>query len=219
MKYRRVTLICGHYGSGKTNIAVNMALDLRKQYDKVSLADLDIVNPYFRAMDSKALMEENDIGFICSPYANSNIDIPAMPPEMYSIRDDRSTYAILDIGGDERGALALGRLAPFILEENDYEMLMVVNCHRPLTTDVPSTLVVKEEIENACGIRFTGIINNSNLGRETTTQIVLDSLSYAEDVSKATGLPIVMTTVEQSLYPELAPRIDGLFPLTLTEIP
>ena len=105
----RVTLFAGHYGSGKTNLAVNYARRLARDGRAVTLADLDIVNPYFRAKDSEALLRQEGIRLLSSPYANSNVDIPALPQEMYAVIDDRSRYAVLDIGGDDRGALALGR--------------------------------------------------------------------------------------------------------------
>ena len=123
MQEKRVTLFAGHYGSGKTNIAVNYARRLSLGGRPVTLADLDIVNPYFRAKDSEQELERLGIRLISSPYANSNVDIPAIPQEMYAVIDDKSRYAVLDIGGDDRGALALGRYAPGILREHDYEML------------------------------------------------------------------------------------------------
>ena len=213
--YKRITLLCGHYGSGKTNVAVNMAFDLRKQFDKVALADLDIVNPYFRAKDSQKELLDAGIRFIGSEYANSNVDIPALPQDMYAITDDKSIKCILDIGGDDRGALALGRLAPAILEENDYEMLMVINRSRPLSHDAPSTIEIMREIETAGGIRFTGLINNTNLGAETTAADILDSLSYAEEVSALSGLPIVATSVREDLAAGLEGKVENIFPLTL----
>lgn len=215
MNYKRVTLICGHYGSGKTNVALNMAFDLKKQCDNVAIADLDIVNPYFRTKDSSALIEQAGIKLICSEYAGTNIDIPALPQQMYSVTDDKSQRVILDIGGDDRGALALGRLAPGILAENDYEMLMVINCYRPLTRDAKSTAEVMREIEYAGGIPFTGLINNSNLGEETVPETVLASQKYAKEVSELSGLPLVFTSAEQSIYEQLNGRLEGLFPLRL----
>ena len=212
---KRITLLCGHYGSGKTNVAVNLALREREQHPRVAIADLDIVNPYFRSKDSSADFEAAGIRLICSEYANSNVDIPALPQDMYAITDDQGLRVLIDVGGDDRGALALGRLAPKILEENSYEMLMVVNCFRPLTRDIPSTLEVMAEIEAACRIPFSGIVNNSNLGRETTAEDVLSSLSYAEEVARASGLPVVMTAFDRSLQNELADRVPHPFPLTL----
>ena len=123
--------------------------------------------------------------------------------------------AVIDIGGDDRGALVLGRLAPAILAEDDYEMLMVINCYRPLTRDAASTVEVMREIEYAGGIRFTALVNNSNLGVETTKEDVLASLRYAEQVAAMSGLPVVMTTVDERLQNELKDKIPNLFPLKL----
>ena len=215
MDYKRILLFAGHYGSGKTNIAVNVAMHLRCEREKVTIADLDIVNPYFRTEDSREELARADIRLICSEYAGTNLDAPALPPEMYAITDDRSMTAVMDIGGDDRGALALGRYTPAILEENDYEMLLVINGYRPLTRDVASTMEIIHEIEAAGGIPFTAIINNSNLGEETDAETVLSSLAYAEEISAATGLPIKMTTVRAELYEELKDQIPNLFPLTL----
>lgn len=219
MNYKRLTILCGHYGSGKTNIAVNMAFDLASQRDNIAIADLDIVNPYFRSKDSEQEFRKKNIRLICSDFASSNVDLPSMPADLYAITDDKSLSVIMDIGGDDRGAYALGRLRPAILEENDYEMLMVVNKFRPLTPDAPSTIEVMREIEAACGIPFTGIINNSNLAGETTAEDVLGSISYAEEVSKLSGLPVVLTTVEKSLYDELNDKISPLFSLKLQKKP
>ena len=163
MEYKRLTILCGHYGTGKTNCAVNMAMDLKRQCPKVAVADLDIVNPYFRTKDSEGEFEKAGIELICSRYANTNLDIPALPENLYRITEDRDTKMILDIGGDDSGAIVLGRLASAILEENDYEMLTVINKYRPLTPDVESTVEVLREIEAASRIPFTGIVNNSNL--------------------------------------------------------
>ena len=215
MREKRITLFCGHYGSGKTNVAVNYALALKKRHERVTVADLDIVNPYFRTKDSLPLFRAMEIGLIASPYANSNLDIPALPQEMYAVTDDRGLYAVLDVGGDDRGALALGRLTPAILEEGNYEMLAVVNRYRPLTQTVADTVEVLREVEAAAGIAFTGVVNNSNLGRETTAADVLASLPYAEEVAKRTGLPLVMTTVEENVAKELVGKVENLFPLAL----
>ena len=217
--FKRITLLCGHYGSGKTNVAVNMALELKKQRDRVAIADLDIVNPYFRSKDSSTEFEDNGIRLICSEFANSNVDIPALPQDMYAITDDKELSVIIDVGGDDRGALALGRLAPEIVKENDYEMLMVINCYRPLTRDAQSTIEVMREIECAGHIKFTGIINNSNLGEITTADDVLSSVEYAKEVSELSGLPIVYTSVEENIYNDLRDKIDDHLPLSLQARP
>lgn len=215
MEHKRITLLAGHYGSGKTNIAVNLAFALRRQTDRVTIADIDIVNPYYRTKDSAAELEAAGIRLICSPYANSNVDVPALPPELYSITDDKSRMAIIDIGGDDRGALALGRFTPAILEENNYEMLMVLNCYRPLTRNVDGLMEVMREIETAGGLRFTALVNNSNLGVETTAQHVLDSRAFADEIAHKTGLPVKFTAARADLCPQLEGQIPNLFPLTL----
>ena len=215
MNFKRITLLCGHYGSGKTNVAVNVAFELKKMYNNVAVADLDIVNPYFRAKDSKRDFEEKGIRLICSEYANTNVDIPALPADIYTITVDKSMYTVLDIGGDDRGAYALGRIADDIKAEDNFQMLMVINRYRPLTPDAQSTIEVMREIEAACKIPFTGLVNNSNLGEQTSAKDVLESISYANEVSRLSGLPVVMTTVKKELYNELEGRVENLFPLTL----
>ena len=205
---KRVTLFCGHYGSGKTNIAVNYALYLRRQGLKVTLADLDIVNPYFRSKDSTAELEAAGVRVIALPFANSSVDLPSLPSSAYSLVQDRSRYAVLDIGGDDRGAYALGRFVPYILEENDYEMLYVVNFYRPLTTTAEEAFEVLREIEGACGLTFTGIVNNSNLGAETTVEIIEKTCGKAQRPCEMTGLPLVAVTAEKSIAgPDMVPVV------------
>lgn len=210
---KRVTLLCGHYGSGKTNIAVNYALSLREKGLPVALADLDIVNPYFRSKDSTPELEKAGVKVIALQFANSSVDLPALPSEAYSLVQDRSRYAVLDIGGDDRGAYALGRFVPYILEENDYEMLYVVNFFRPLTVTVAEAVEVMREIEGACGLRFTGIVNNSNLGAETTADLVKSTYGKAEELCRVTGVPLFAVTAEASV------AADGMVPLKLQKRP
>lgn len=212
---KRITVFSGHYGSGKTNVALSVALGLAKSGQSVTVADLDIVNPYFRTKDSARELEKAGIELICSDYANTNVDIPALPQSMYAITDARSRKVVVDLGGDDRGALALGRLAPAILEENDFDLFAVINMFRPLTKTAEETVGVMKEIEAASGLRFTGLVNNSNLGEETTPETVLSSLPYAEETARLTGLPIVMTTVEKELYPLLKEKIPNLEEITL----
>ncbi len=218
MAPKRLTLFAGHYGSGKTNIAVNYALHLREQGLPVTVADLDIVNPYFRTLDSEAVFKEHGIKLICSQFANSNVDAPAMPKEVYELIDSRSEYGVLDIGGDDRGALALGRYVPDIIAEDDYEMLFVINKARPLTRNAADTLEVAEEVFTACKLNFTGIVNNTNLGPESTAEDVLSSVAYAEEISKALGIPVKMTCCDAKLYEELKDKIENLFPLNLQKL-
>ena len=217
MQFKRITLLSGHYGSGKTNIAVNLARRLRASNENVAIADIDIVNPYFRTKDSQAELEKAGIRLISSPYAGSNVDLPALPDEVYSITDDRSVTAVVDVGGDDRGALALGRWRDALLQEGDYEMLFVITRFRPLTATPEDAVEVMREIEIASGIPFTAVVNNSNLGDETTARDVLESGAYAANVCAISALPLKMTTVREELYPWLEGEIGNLFPLRLQE--
>lgn len=213
--FKRITVFAGHYGSGKTNIAVNYSALIRKTTGKnVALADLDIVNPYYRAKDSTDRLEELGIRMISSPFANSNVDLPALPSEAYAIIDDENTYAVCDVGGDDRGAYALGRYRDGIMK-SDYEMLMVVNMYRPLTRTVEEVLEMKAEIEAAAGIPFTGIVNNSNIGPLTTKEDVVKSFDFIAEISKETGLPLRFTAVWDKIYCELSETYENLMPLTL----
>ena len=196
---KRLTLFAGHYGSGKTNIAVNYAMKLAREGKKVCVADLDIVNPYFRTKDSEKELSEMGIRLVSSRYANTNVDLPASPAESYRLVQDKSEYGIMDIGGDDRGAYALGRFADAVKAEDNYRMAFVMNRYRPLTSTVEDTVEIMREIEAAAGIRFTCIVNNSNIGSETTREIFLESVAFAEAVSLATGLPIWLHTVEKSI--------------------
>ncbi len=213
LNHKRVTLFCGHYGSGKTNIAVNYAFLLRKLGKEVNVADMDIVNPYFRTKDSEKELNEAGINLISPHYANTNIDLPSLPQELYGLFEFHDKYAVLDIGGDDRGAYALGRFSPFILEENDYNNLFVANFYRPLTRTPEEALEVMREIEIAGKIPFTGIVNNSNLGEETTLEDVEKTASLADELARISGIPVVMTTVKRNLISGDAD--DGILPLDL----
>ena len=217
MDFKRIVLLSGHYGSGKTNIAVNLALRMKAAREKVAIADIDIVNPYFRTKDSQAELEKVGIRLICSDFAGSNVDLPALPQDVYAITDEPDLFSVIDVGGDDRGALALGRWRDAILRENDYEMLFVVNRFRPLTADALSTIEVMREIELASGMPFTAVVNNSNLGEETTVRDVLNSRDYAAEICERTGLPLKMTAVREELYPWLDSQIPNLFPMKLQD--
>ena len=216
---KRITIFCGHYGSGKTNIAVNFALHLKQSHDRVAIIDLDIVNPYFRTIDSRSELEEAGVELICSDYAGSNLDIPALPAAMQRPIADRGTVCVLDIGGDDQGAVALGRFAEQIKAEGDYEMLFVASFFRPLTRTAEEALEVLREIENACHLPFTGIVNNSNIGDATTLEDILDSDAKAQKLSSLSGLPLVMTTVREDLANAPALQHLSVFPLHLQEKP
>ena len=215
MDHKRLTLFAGHYGSGKTNIAVNYALHLAGEGKKVCIADLDIVNPYFRTKDSAKVLEEAGVYLISPQFANTNVDLPALPAEAYRLVTDRETYGIMDIGGDDRGAYALGRYVPAILAENDYRMIFVANASRPLTRTPEDAMEVMAEIEAACGLRFTDLVNNTNLGDLTTPETVLASQEYMEKLSALSGLPVFATTAKADVAAKL--QLPDVLPLTLQE--
>ena len=150
---KRITIFSGHYGSGKTNLAVNYAFMLEKEGYGVSIADLDIVNPYFRTKDSEKMFAEKGIELISLPFANTSVDLPSLLSAAYGLFQRRDRQVIIDLGGDDRGALALGRFVPRILEENDYDMVFTVNFYRPLTTTAEEALEVFREIEYAAKLK------------------------------------------------------------------
>lgn len=194
---KKISIITGHYGSGKTNFAVNLAMYLAGKGETVRIVDLDIVNPYFRTADFKELFNDNNIELSASVYANSNLDIPAITFDVERLANENG-YLIIDVGGDDDGAIALGRYYDAfqkLCENDDIEMLYVINKYRYLVNTPEETVSLMREIENASRLRCTGIVNNSNLGCETTEETVLNSLDFAESVSKMTGLDIKYTCV------------------------
>ena len=217
MNHKRLTLFAGHYGSGKTNIAVNYALHLANEGKKVCIADLDIVNPYFRTKDSEKQLSAAGVDLISPQFANSNVDLPALPAEAYRLVEDRSSYGIMDIGGDDRGAYALGRYVPYILQENNYRMVFVANCYRPLTRTPEEAMEVMAEIEAACGLKFTDLINNANLGWETDAGTVLASIDYMEKLSQLSGLPIWLHTAEKAVADRLEGKLSPVMAMQLQE--
>lgn len=206
-----MTILTGHYGSGKTSIAVQYALRLREAGKAVSICDLDIVNPYFRSTDHRAELESAGVCLVTSQFAGSNLDIPALPKELYAAIADRSGYAVLDVGGDDRGAVALGRYVPDIVDEDDYELLFVANFFRPLTKTAEDALVVLREVEAACGMRATALVNNSNLGSETSAKDVLGTVDRMERFAQLAELPVAFTSVDARLKERLNHQIANPF--------
>ena len=181
------------------------------------IADLDIVNPYFRTADSRQELEKAGVELISPQFANSNVDLPALPAQAYKLVQDKRFYGIMDIGGDDRGAYALGRYVPYMKQEKNYRMAYVANCYRPLTRTAAEALEVMREIEEACGLAFTDIVNNSNLAAETDAPAVLDSLDFIRELSALSGLPVFMTTVRADLAEALREHIPNILPLRLQE--
>ena len=145
------------------------------------------------------------------------MDLPALPAESYRLVRDKSRYGIMDFGGDDRGAYALGRFVPEIVAEGDYRMAFVANCCRPLTRTPEDALEIMGEIENACGLKFTCIVNNSNLGELTDPQVLLDAVDYIESLCKLSGLPLWMHTAERSVAQQLPEMTVPVLAMELQE--
>ena len=206
----RLTVITGHYGSGKTTFSLNLALERAALSGGATLIDLDIVNPYFRSSDHRAMLEEHNIHVVSPAYANTNLDLPSLPAEMYGALE-KDGEIIVDVGGDDSGATALGRFKRLI-EAHGYEMLCVINARRNLTATPQEAADLLFEIERASRLKTTGLVNNTHLKQLTTAQTVRDSLGFAKEVSRLTGLPVVYTTAPAVLAQELS-EIENLYPV------
>ena len=196
-------IFAGNYGSGKTNLAVCLALYKKAAGYQTALLDLDVVNPYFISADNKALLEEHGIRLVCPLYANTNVDIPAIPPEARGLfMPEHPGVVVCDVGGGDSGAVALGQFSSDI-EAAGYEMYAVVNPYRPFSKTPEEARAVLSEVEAACRLRFTSIAANPNLGRETTVDTVLSTVPYYKQLSKACGLNVAFLSALEELAPEL----------------
>lgn len=205
MRLNKAVAVTGHYGSGKTNIAVNLALYYAAAGESVCIVDLDIVNPYFRTADFGELLGRAGVELAAPKYANTNLDIPALTFDVSALLD-KHDRVIIDVGGDDAGAVALGQYAG-ALKECGYDMLYVVNKYRFLTRTPEENLELLHDIEQVSGLKATGIVNSSNLGLETTAQDVLSSVPFAQECAAKTGLPLVFSAAEKSL------GLEGFFPV------
>jgi nitrogenase subunit NifH len=206
-----LTILCGHYGTGKTNLSLNLAVNMAKLGETVTLVDLDIVNPYFRSSDYSALLAGYGIHLIAPGSAGSTLDVPALSADIYSVFD-RSGFVLFDVGGDDAGATALGRFSSKIVRHG-YEMLYVINRYRPQASTSPDAAQLLKEIESSSRLKATGIVNNSHLMNLTNAQTVLDSLDFANAVAHSLKLPIKMTTIPRFISDDLT--IPDLYPVDI----
>ena len=190
---KRFTVVTGHYGCGKTNLSVNLAIDLTARYSQVTLVDLDVVNPYFRSSDYTAMLERHGVRVIAPTFAGTTLDTPVLSPQVASAFESEGAV-IFDVGGDDAGATALGRYSKDIAPL-DYDLLYVINRYRGLTATAEEAAALLAEIEGAAHLKATGVVNNSHLRGETTAITVLDSLAFARETARLLGLPLRFTTV------------------------
>ena len=199
----RLKIIIGAYGSGKSEISVNLALAMRKSFpdDKVLLADLDIVNPFYRSADASKVLEENKIRLISPMYANSNVDAPVLSGEVYVIFDDESYRGVFDIGGEDMGATILGSMKTR-LDKSGADLLMAVNTRRPFTATVDEIIMMASELTEASKMNITGFINNTNVLEDTKPEDIIEGERIVREVEQKTGIPLVMTTVMDGVMPD-----------------
>ena len=197
MSDRKFNIICGHYGCGKSNYSINLALDMAGKGRKVMLVDLDLVNPYFLSSGYKEMLEENGIKVIAPLFANTNVETPALPADL-NLMFETDMDVVMDLGGDDAGAVVLGRYNPQLSNIN-YEMIYLVNKYRNLTATVEDTVEIIKEIEAASRCKATKVLNNSHLKFETTFETIEDSLEYAKEVAEKLELPFVGSTIPKFL--------------------
>ena len=208
---RRVTVVCGHYGTGKTNLAINLALDSADRGEDVVLIDLDVVNPYFRSADYASELTARGVKVVGPNYANTNLDTPSLPGAVKGALNHPGRV-IVDVGGDDAGATALGVYSS-ILQSMDPDVLYVVNRYRSLTTRPEEALEILGEIERTSRLKATAVVNNSHLKASTTAETILDSMDFASRVAEESDLSLRFTTVPSHLRDVLLNKIPNMYPV------
>lgn len=210
----RISIITGHYGTGKTEFAVNLALAMAAEGERVMVADLDIVNPYFRSRERRDTLERAGVQLISSSQACSDADVPSLPAELLTIFENRDLRGILDIGGDPVGARVLARFRPKILAE-DFQLLYVLNAHRPEVREPENAIAYLRGIEATTGLPCTGIINNTHLCGETTAADIRKGAALAAEVSRQTGIPVLCHVAVERLADQLPDLPETVFPIAI----
>lgn len=206
---KRIRIIIGHYGSGKTEFSVNYAMKLKQATSsKVAIADLDIVNVYFRSREKQVMLEEQGIKVIASSIAGNALDLPAVAADIITPLEDKSYEYVIDVGGDSVGARVLGRFKNYI-EDGDYDMFMVVNANREQTIDLEGIKRHKETIEATSRLKVTGFINNTHLIRETTLEDVLKGDKLLKEASKELGIPIRYVSAMSHIASQIPDEVSG----------
>ncbi len=212
---KRIRIITGHYGSGKSEFSVNYAIKLSSMGKKVAIADLDIVNMYFRSREKRKELESMGIKVIGSGVDTPSIEVPSISPEVYGPLQDESYEAILDVGGNPVGARALGRYSNYFKEDN-YDCLFVINANRPETQTVDDVIQYIEKIQDVARIKVTGLVNNTHLLKATSVEDVLRGQKLALAVEEETGIELKYISVLENVVPNLPDNLKGkIFPINL----
>lgn len=212
---KKINIVTGHYGSGKTEFAINYALKLKDSFGSSVICDMDIVNPYFRTNDAIDFLSKNSVNVIAPEYANTNLDLPSLPSDIISVFSENSPPSVLDVGGDDDGAIALGQFYPYLSKE-DYEMFFVINALRPDTADTESILKLAKDIEYASRCRITSIVNNTNLAYLSSVKDILDSFGLINEVADKMNVPIKYISGTPDILIKLPSEYkDKLFPIKL----
>jgi hypothetical protein len=211
---RRITVFCGHYGSGKTEISVNTALELKRDHEKVALVDLDIVNPYFRSAEQKELVESVGVRLLAPTFAMTTIDIPGLPADIQSVFDAPEEKVVFDVGGDDTGAVALGRYKPYF-DKSDFEMIFVINTLRPFSSSVESIVDLYGRIAARARMKASALINNTNFGAQTSAEDVINGQRIVDEASRALGIPLRAVTAQPEIMDLLPPGMQAMgYPIT-----
>lgn len=209
LKDNRIRIICGHYGSGKTEFAVNYSLALKASQDKVAIADMDVVNPYFRSRDKAEILRAKGIKVIYSSLDGTALDLPAISGEVGTLIVGNEWNLILDVGGDNVGSRALTSQSQGMRSE-DYDMFFVINAYRPETQNAADVISHLRAIEETTGLKVTGLINNTHMMKNTTLEDVLFGQRVSEEVSKQLNLPIKYVSCIEEVAKQLPQELKDI---------
>lgn len=211
----RINIFTGHFGSGKTEVAINFAIFLKKHYNKVAIIDLDIVNSYFRTQDAKQLLESQGIKVIAPLFANTNVDLPTLPPDIFALLQNKEYKIVFDVGGDDIGAVALGGFYKYFTMEQ-YHMYFVINSKRPMTDSVHKIIEVLREIEQSSRLKVTSLINNTNLSYSSNIEDLIEGQKNIKEVSRQIMVPISHITAKVDILEQLPESLkQKAFPIQL----